>query len=60
MRISEIKGICQGTSFSLVRKSIVKPNHHKPGNDKPRVSTTDDMVLAVNIPPKNKIRKHGS
>lgn len=24
-----------------------------PGNDKPRVSTTDDMVFAVNIPPSN-------
>lgn len=23
-----------------------------PGKDKPRVSTTDDMVFAVNIPPK--------
>lgn len=29
-------------------------NLHKPGNDSPRVSTTDDIVFAVNIPPKGK------
>ena len=30
-------------------------NLHKPGNDSPRVSTTDDIVFAVNIPPKGKM-----
>ena len=31
-------------------------NDYTPGNVKPRVSTTDDMVLAVNIPPKDQTK----